>query len=75
MISLMEGLRKEGYQFVAACGGKGLCGKCRVRVMNEGTYITAEDKSVFTEEELNDGWRLACRVYPSDDLEIEFFTG
>lgn len=72
MISLMEGLRKEGYQFAAACGGKGLCGKCRVRVMNEGTYITAEDKSVFTEEELNDGWRLACRVYPSDDLEIEF---
>lgn len=72
MISVMEGLRKEGYQFNAACGGKGRCGKCRIRVIRGGTYVTAEDKTVFTEQELKDGWCLACRVYPGEDLEIEF---
>lgn len=72
MVSLMEGLRKEGYQFNAACGGKGLCGKCRVRVIKGDAYATAEDRTVFTEQELKDGWRLACRVYPGEDLEIEF---
>lgn len=72
MVSLMEGLRKEGYQFSAACGGKGICGKCKIRVIEGEVYITEEDRSVFTEQEIKDGWRLACRVYPIDDIEIEF---
>lgn len=72
MTSLMEGFRKEGYQFNAVCGGRGLCGKCRVRIVKGEAYVTAEDKTAFTEQELKDGWRLACRAYPGENLEIEF---
>lgn len=70
--SLMEGLIREGYQFSAVCGGRGRCGKCRVRIVKGEAPITAEDKNAFSEEELKAGWRLACRVYPGDALEVEF---
>lgn len=70
--SLMAGLIREGYQFSAACGGKGRCGKCRVRIIKGDVMISAEDETVFSKEELDAGWRLACRVYPGDEIEIEF---
>lgn len=70
--SLMEALVREGYQFSAACGGKGRCGKCRVRIVKGHTDISTEDQAVFTPQELEDGWRLSCRVYPNEDIEVEF---
>lgn len=70
--SLMEGLIREGYQFSAACGGRGHCGKCRVCVLEGETAISLEDEKVFSKEELEKGWRLSCRVYPQEKLVISF---
>ena len=30
--TLLSALRRAGYSIPAACGGKGRCGKCRVKV-------------------------------------------
>ncbi|MGN0315367.1 MAG: ASKHA domain-containing protein [Fusicatenibacter sp.] len=70
--SLMEGLIREGYYISAICGGKGRCGKCRVQVLGGGAPITAEDRKAFSENELAEGWRLSCMLYPKEDLEISF---
>ena len=70
--SLMEGLIEAGYQFSAACGGKGRCGKCRVQLLEGKVPATAEDESVFSEKELAQGWRLSCRMYPKEDIKVGF---
>lgn len=70
--TLMEGLVKAGYQFSAACGGRGSCGKCRVQILEGRVSITAEDRKTFSEAELEQGWRLACRAYLKEDVKIRF---
>lgn len=47
------------------CGGRGTCGKCRVKVeIGEFNPVTKEEKNFFTDEELETGYRLACCLYP-----------
>lgn len=70
--TLMSALIREGYHVNAYCGGKGRCGKCKIQILSGDVFITEEDKKTFTEEELKDGWRLSCFVYPTEDLEILF---
>lgn len=70
--SLLEALIRENYYVSAVCGGKGRCGKCKVQVLSGEVFITEEDRSVFSEQELQAGWRLSCRVYPQEELEIAF---
>lgn len=70
--SLLACLIREGYYVSAPCGGKGRCGKCRIRVVKGYVWITQEDEKAFTREELEAGWRLACMAYPVEDLEIAF---
>ena len=70
--SLLHALIRENYYVSAVCGGKGRCGKCRIRVLSGETLISDEDEAVFTREELEAGWRLSCRVYPYENLEISF---
>ena len=73
--SLMELLIQNGYYISAVCGGKGRCGKCKVRVLKGFAPVTAEDDKFFTKEELDAGWRLSCLLYPTEDLTVSFELG
>ncbi|MDO5410886.1 MAG: 2Fe-2S iron-sulfur cluster-binding protein, partial [Lachnospiraceae bacterium] len=54
------------------CSGKGVCGKCRVRVVSGKLPPPCEtEKQLLGQEELNRGIRLACTVIPKGDLQIE----
>lgn len=68
--SLMEALIGQNLFHTSVCGGRGTCGKCRVKVVKGNLRITEEDKRFFSGKELEEGWRLACRAYPEEDLEI-----
>lgn len=69
--SLLEAMRAQGIRLSAACGGSAFCGKCRIRLL-EGTLISErQDGKLFTDEEIRQGWYLACRTYPSDNCVIE----
>lgn len=70
--SLMEGLIREGFYVSAVCGGKGRCGKCKVRVLEGDVPASSEDGNFFTDTELEAGWRLSCLVYPTQDIAISF---
>lgn len=45
---------------IASCGGKGICGKCKVRFVKEAPESLQKEKEILTEKELEEGWRLAC---------------
>ena len=59
---LLDVLAKNGYFLPAACGGKGTCGKCRVRLI-EGSF-----EGVTPNE---NGEILSCRAYVTGDACVE----
>ncbi|MBR1571891.1 MAG: DUF4445 domain-containing protein [Lachnospiraceae bacterium] len=42
------------------CGRAGICGKCKIHFLQGAPEATEEEEDYFTEEELADGYRLAC---------------
>lgn len=60
----------EEHLMDAPCGGRGRCGKCRILVQEGNVPANAEDRQFFTEEELDEGWRLACMHTVQGDLTL-----
>ena len=69
--SLMNIMLDAGLFIDNACGGKGLCGKCRVRIKAGDAGEIGDTERRILKEETEQGVRLACLVYPSSDLSIE----
>ena len=68
--SLLETLREMGYFLPAWCGGRGTCGKCKVQFLSECPPVIEKDQLIFTEEELTEGWRLACMVQGKGSYDL-----
>ncbi len=70
--SLLTAAQQAGIALAAVCGGVGVCGSCKVRLIS-GTLspLTAAEKKVFTPVELTNGWRLACQAFPLSDIKLE----
>ncbi len=68
--SLLETFQKKDIFLTAVCAGRGTCGKCRVQFLEGATEPDEADRKVFTEKELEQGWRLACRAYPKQDCTV-----
>ena len=60
--TLLEIFRNENIYIDAICAGRGTCGKCKVQFLEGCPIPTKEDENFFTEEELANGWRLACKA-------------
>ena len=60
--TLLEIFRNANIYIDAICAGRGTCGKCKVKFLEGCPVPTKEDENFFTEEELADGWRLACKA-------------
>ncbi|MBS6195127.1 MAG: DUF4445 domain-containing protein [Clostridiales bacterium] len=73
--TLLEALRSQMDGVQAPCGGRGFCGKCRVQVLEGELPVKPEDEKAFSEEELKEGWRLACQAVPEEDLTIRLGWG
>ncbi|MDA8219659.1 MAG: 2Fe-2S iron-sulfur cluster-binding protein, partial [Dehalococcoidales bacterium] len=62
---------QEAEAFVdSPCGGRGVCGKCRVQVKGSLSEITAAERKALTADELAEGWRLACQANVLSDVEV-----
>ena len=55
----------------SACGGKGSCGVCTVKVCDGGGAILPTELSHISRGEARDGVRLSCQVKVKQDMEIE----
>ncbi len=69
-VTLADAVRAAGFRLSTPCGGKGLCGKCRVRVIAGDVGIDAGQQRCLPPELLADGWRAACIVNDYPDLVI-----
>ncbi len=69
---LFEAAQLAGVDIRSICGGKGNCGKCRVRV--EEGKVSADSKleeEFFTPEEITEGYHLACKTHALSDVVID----
>jgi uncharacterized 2Fe-2S/4Fe-4S cluster protein (DUF4445 family) len=69
--SLMDIFRQNNIYIEAPCGGKGICGKCKVRVRNgEVSDMTHLESQFLSHKEKQDGYRLACMTGILGDTEV-----
>jgi len=62
-INLLEAAKGLGIDVLSLCGGRGLCGKCKVKVLRGYEYLNPLKESevrFLTREEVGEGYRLAC---------------
>ena len=65
-------LLSQDIHILTACGGRGNCGKCVVKVIQGSVAINTMDRIWFKEEQLEQGYRLGYQVYAKNEaLEIE----
>ena len=69
--SLLASLSEEKIFLASACGGKGSCAQCRVRVTEGGGEILPTEQVHFSRKEQQAGWRLGCQVKVKENLSIE----
>lgn len=63
--TILEIARRNGVLIRSDCGGKGVCGKCKVVVIDyRGSLsdITDHERKHLIEEEISKGYRLACQA-------------
>jgi uncharacterized 2Fe-2S/4Fe-4S cluster protein (DUF4445 family) len=72
---LVEALGAAGVVVDQPCGGKGTCGKCRLRVTSGATAPTEAERKRLSAEELDAGWRLACQAEVGGATEVEVPDG
>ncbi len=69
-VTIFDSASWNGIAIDSTCGGHGTCHKCKVRVEG-GAPITRHDVRTFNQEQIAQGWRLACLVQATRDLEVE----
>ncbi len=68
---LLFTLSSLGVFVPSACGGRGSCGACKVRVLSDvGPYLPTEVPYI-SKDEMAKNVRLSCQVKVKKDLEIE----
>ena len=69
--NLLEAAHAAGIDLVAVCGGAGTCGQCQIQLVGG---ITAPpnivERSFFSSEMLEKGWRLACQTTIHGALKV-----
>ena len=66
--SIIQAALDAGVHINASCGGEGVCGKCRVRVEQGDVADGVSEK--LSPEDLQKGYRLACRSAVIGDLTV-----
>ncbi|MDD2957964.1 MAG: corrinoid activation/regeneration protein AcsV [Lachnospiraceae bacterium] len=66
--NLLEVARKTNVAIDAPCSGNAACGKCRVKLIKG--EIDSKKTSHISDEEYEQGWRLACVSKVDADVEI-----
>ena len=64
-------LQREGLEMPDICGIHGVCGKCRIRMLDGAVMPSMIDTQLFTAEEIESGVRLACMARPMEDCVVQ----
>lgn len=63
-------LKQNGFINETPCGGKGVCGKCRMKAEGCLSELTALEKECLTSGEITRGMRLGCQARLTGDAVV-----
>lgn len=69
--SLLSTLISQKVFIPSACGGKGSCGYCKVKVKEGGGPVLATELPWLSKEELENNVRLSCQCKVKQNIKIE----
>lgn len=70
-LNLLAHAQMEELDIGSRCGGYGECGGDRIQVLqglDSLSSVTEAERRHLSEEELSQGYRLACQCFPEQDL-------
>lgn len=70
--TILEAARKAGILVESPCDGVGTCGKCKVKIPQgyEGCFVSSDNRHRLSEEELSEGYVLACQTEVLSDITV-----
>ncbi len=68
---LLQVLRGADIFVPSACGGRGTCGTCKVKVTKGGGPLLPTEKILLTPAEMEGSMRLSCQVKVRGDTAVE----
>ncbi|MEK7275581.1 MAG: ASKHA domain-containing protein, partial [Candidatus Desantisbacteria bacterium] len=76
---ILEAAIAAGVHINSPCGGKGVCGKCRVKIKHEETplseipslLVETKTTGLLTKDELDHGFVLACGTIPLAGIKVD----
>ena len=69
--SLLQSLMSEGIFIPSACGGRGTCAYCKLKVLGGGGPHAPVEMTLLTEDEAKADVRLSCQVKVREDIRVE----
>jgi len=69
-VSILEAAESIDLKIESACGGQQKCGMCKVIPTGNLSKLTQDELRLLTEEEVEQGYRLACAATIQGDVTI-----
>ena len=69
--TLLSTLMEQGIFIPSACGGRGSCGYCKVKVHEGGGPLLPTETPWLVPEEVEGDIRISCQVKVREDMDIE----
>ena len=71
-VSLLDAVsRVKDMHIDAACGGKGTCGKCKVKILKGDLSGPSErERKFLSNNEIESGYRLSCMIEVTEDIDV-----
>ncbi len=68
---LLAGLNAGGVFIPSACGGRGTCSYCKVKIIEGGGPVGPTEEPLLTPEEIAADIRISCQVKVRGDIAVE----
>ncbi len=71
---LMDALSEQNIELDSVCGGGGICGGCRIKLVNADESVQLAhlvEHDTLDDDELKQGYRLACQLSVDANMSIE----
>ncbi len=69
--TLLATLMEQGIFIPSACGGRGSCGYCKVKVLEGGGPLLPTETPWLEPQEVEDNVRISCQIKVRGDIDIE----
>ena len=73
--NLLQAANQAGIYINSECGGEGVCGRCKVQIVEGRIDKNSSSMTFLTKDEIQQGYTLACQTEIHNDLVVSVPSG